>query len=111
MGFFIHFLQCKVQQNKKLLWLHVGGKHTPRHIQVGILQTFNNRYKNTFKKNVCFVVTELQFHCHRPGVQSAARSHDAGFDVLTDALRVVVVVMVIVGATGRGVEGGDAVKV
>lgn len=38
-------------------------------------------------------------------------SHHAGFDVLADALGVVMVVMVIVGSAGRGVEGGDAVKV
>lgn len=38
-------------------------------------------------------------------------SHHAGFDVLAHALRVVVVVMVVVGAARRRVEGRDAVKV
>lgn len=39
------------------------------------------------------------------------RSHDARFDVLAHALGVVVMVVVVVGATGRRVEGRDAVKV
>lgn len=43
--------------------------------------------------------------------RSTVSSHHAGFDVLTDALGVVVVVMVVVGSASRGVEGGDAVKV
>lgn len=38
----------------------------------------------------------------------ALRSHNTGLDVLADAL---VVVVVVVGAAGRGVEGGDAVEV
>lgn len=35
------------------------------------------------------------------------RSHDTGLNVLADAL---VVVVMVVGAAGRGVEGGDAVE-
>ena len=50
---------------------------------------------------------------HRPGgagawAAPALRSHDTGLNVLADAL---VVVVVVVGAAGRGVEGGDAVEV
>lgn len=37
--------------------------------------------------------------------------HHARFDVLAHALRMVVVVVVVVGAAGRRVEGRDAVKV
>ena len=49
----------------------------------------------------------------RPGGERAwpgpsLRSHDTGLNVLADAL---VVVVVVVGAAGRGVEGGYAVKV
>ena len=49
---------------------------------------------------------------HRPGgagawAAPALRSHDTGLNVLADAL----VVVVVVGAAGRGVEGGDAVEV
>lgn len=43
-----------------------------------------------------------------PGPAPALCSHDTGLNVLADALMVVVVV---VGAAGRGVEGGDAVEV
>ena len=43
-----------------------------------------------------------------PGLAPALRSHDTGLNVLADAL---VVVVVVVGAAGRGVEGGDAVEV
>lgn len=47
-----------------------------------------------------------------PSCQSHySSSHHARFDVLTHALGVVVVVMVVVGSAGRGVEGGDAVEV
>lgn len=35
-------------------------------------------------------------------------SHDAGLDILTDAL---VMVMVVIWPAGRGVEGGNAIKV
>lgn len=42
-----------------------------------------------------------------PRPAPALRSHNTGLDVLADAL----VVVVVVGAAGRGVEGGDAVEV
>lgn len=43
--------------------------------------------------------------------QRRQSSHHAGFDVLTDALGMVMVVMVVVGSAGRRVEGRDAVEV
>lgn len=47
----------------------------------------------------------------RRSLLSCQSSHHARFDVLTDALGMVMVVMVVVGSAGRRVEGRDAVEV
>lgn len=100
--------------------LAVGGKsvktNTILHPGMNLPQTVRYcLFSSIPRRTYSYIVTVdfmFSFSVHIQQRQGRAEpSHHTGFDVLTDALVVVMVVMVIVGSASRGVEGGDAVKV